>query len=69
MTDEEIKTKIDDRIERLYSRGLQLTEEGATSGEQQKIEHGRLTFLAGMDIATKSTQHAIRHQISQLKYS
>jgi hypothetical protein len=62
MSDEELKAKTDAKIERLYDKGLELAKDPSTR------EQGLRTFLAGMDIAAKATEQAIRIQKSELKY-
>ena len=56
MTDEQTKLKTDEKIERLYDRGLNLAIDATTPEE---IETARLTFLAGMDIAVRATARAM----------
>lgn len=62
MTDTEAKAKTDAKIERLYDRGLELAKSPDTR------EQGRAIFLAGMDVAVKATDRAVKIQKQQLKY-
>lgn len=73
MTNTEIKTHMDAKIERLMDTGQQIVSAALElpDGDERAhmIERGRLTFLAGVDIACRATHEAIKHQKLNLKYS
>ncbi len=65
MTDAQLQTRTNDKIERLYTRGSDMATNATTDEERQK---GLAIFLAGMDIAVQATKNAMDYARKNTKH-
>ena len=65
MTDDQLQTRTNDKIERLYTRGYEMATNATTEQERQR---GLAIFLAGMDIAVQATKNAMDYARKNNKY-
>ena len=65
MTDDQLQTRTNDKIERLYARGYEMATNATTEQERQR---GLAIFLAGMDIAVQATKNAMDYARKNNKY-
>lgn len=65
MTDDQLQTRTNDKIERLYARGSEMATNATTDEERQK---GLAIFIAGLDVAIQATQNAYQYAIKNSKH-